>query len=253
MTSPITRVPQPGLAWPLPVGAGLTHAGLQREANEDAILTDPSGALWAVADGMGGYGHGDVAADMVIDHLSRLPHDGTGAAGVAAALAEANRAIRVHARATGIAAMGATAVALLISGPVASVVWAGDSRAYLLREGRLRRLTRDHSVVQDLIERGRLRPEEAEDHPQGHIVTRAVGATDELEAESRELALARGDVILLASDGLTRCVPEPEIAALLGASREPETACRRLVEAALEHGAPDNVSVIVVAAGGPIP
>jgi protein phosphatase len=246
-------VPQPGLAWPLPVGAGLTHAGLQREANEDAILTDPSGALWAVADGMGGYGHGDVAADMVIDHLSRLPHDGTGAAGVAAALAEANRAIRTHARATGIAAMGATAVALLISGPVASVVWAGDSRAYLLREGRLRRLTRDHSVVQDLIDRGRLSPEEAEDHPQGHIVTRAVGATDELEAEIRELALARGDVILLASDGLTRCVPEPEIAALLGASREPETACRRLVEAALEHGAPDNVSVIVVAAGGPIP
>ena len=252
MTSPITRVPQPGLAWPLPVGAGLTHEGLQREANEDAILTDPSGALWAVADGMGGYGHGDVAADMVIDHLSRLPHDGIGAAGVVAALAEANRAIRRHARVAGIAAMGATVVALLISGPVAVVVWAGDSRAYLLRNGSLRRLTRDHSVVQDLLDGGRLRPEEAEAHPQGHIVTRAVGATEELEAETREVALARGDVILLCSDGLTRCVPELQVAEVLATSREPETACRRLVEAALEHGAPDNVSVIVVAAGGPV-
>lgn len=245
MTSPPTRVPRPPRAALTARGAGLSHPGRLREANEDAILTDPSGALWAVADGMGGYGHGDLAADIVIEQLARLPHGIPGEA-VAGALMAANDAIRAQARARGLAAMGATAVAALVGGGRAVIYWAGDSRAYLLRGGALVPLTRDHSLVQDLVDRGGLARADARSHPQGHVVTRAVGAAEQLDVDHAEAELAAGDTLLLCSDGLTACVPEAEIAGALAAGPEPEATCRRLVAAALERGAPDNVSVVVV-------
>jgi serine/threonine protein phosphatase PrpC len=245
MKRPGTRLP-PTATRLIATGAGLSHRGHVREVNEDAILTDPTGALWAVADGMGGHGHGDLAADLVIDAFARLPHGGGGRSLLQDAFASAHAEVRRRARAEGFGPIGATLVALLVEGDRATLAWAGDSRGYLWRQGRLERLTRDHSLVQDLVDRGELDAVAAEHHPQAHVVTRAVGAADRLEPAFREVALHSGDRLLLCSDGLTRCVPEPEIAALLAAAPDPPRACRDLIEAALARGAPDNVSAIVV-------
>jgi protein phosphatase len=217
-----------------------------REVNEDAILTDPTGALWAVADGMGGHGHGDIAADLVIDAFARLPHSGDRQTLLRSAFAAAQEAIRRRALAEGLGPIGATAVALLIEGDRATIAWAGDSRGYRSRGGRLERLTRDHSLVQEMVDRGEITEGEAEGHPQAHVVTRAVGAWERVDAALVDVALAAGDTLLLCSDGLTRCVPEAAIAAVLAAEPDPATACRALVEAALANGAPDNVAVVVV-------
>ncbi|MCA1490719.1 serine/threonine-protein phosphatase [Ensifer sp. NBAIM29] len=233
-----------------PEGAGLSHTGHVRKSNEDAILTDPSGALWAVADGMGGYGHGDVAADMVIEQLALLPHAPISCAHLVGAIQAANSAIRRWAASANVDQMGATAVAALIDGEVATIAWVGDSRAYRLRGGELSQLTRDHSVVQELLDGGHLTPSAVWQHPQAHVVTRAIGAADRLDVDTTEVALEPGDVLILCSDGLTDCVAEPEITSLMKAESTPAAACRRLVAAALDHGAPDNISVVVVRING---
>jgi protein phosphatase len=129
---------------------------------------------------------------------------------------------------------------------VAHVAWAGDSRAYLLRGGRLRPLTRDHSVVQEMVDRGELSPQEAESHPESNMVTRAVGGAPELEVDLVSVPLSIGDRLLLCSDGLTRCVYEQTVEALLRDATGPEDACQKLLREALDSGAPDNVSAITV-------
>ncbi len=217
-----------------------------RNRNEDAILTDPSGRLWAVADGMGGYGHGDIASDIVIDSLETIADDEDAGAALTARLTDANQIIRVRSAQPGMGQMGATVVAAIIDRARAQIAWAGDSRAYLLRSGGLRLVTHDHTVVQDMVDRGELSPEAAERHPESHVITRAVGGEDSLAVELITLPLTPGDRLLLCSDGLPRCVFEPAIAGILGSSATPEIACRDLVHAALDAGAPDNVSVIVV-------
>lgn len=227
-------------------GAGRSHRGLVREVNEDAILTDPTGVLWAVADGMGGHGHGDLAADLAIDALARLPHNGGGRTLLRRGLADAHGDIRRRARLDGLGEIGATVVAAMVEGDHAVIGWVGDSRAYLMRDGRLAPLTRDHSVVQELIDSAGLSAAEAAAHPQAHMVTRAIGVGEEAGPDFVELTVCAGDRLLLCSDGLTRCVPEPEIAAVLDAVDEPDAACVSLLEAALGHGAPDNVSAVLL-------
>lgn len=246
MNTPITVVPRDVRALPVAVGAGLTNRGMVRERNEDSILTDPTGVLWAVADGMGGYGNGDVASDIVIDCLAQISDDAEPGPALVARLKQANALVVENQRVAGMGQMGATVVAVLIARAVAHVAWAGDSRAYLLRGGHLRPLTRDHSVVQEMVDRGELSPEEAESHPESHMVTRAVGGGPELEVDLVSVPLAVGDRLLLCSDGLTRCVYEQTIEALLCEAAGPEEACRNLVREALESGAPDNVSAIIV-------
>lgn len=244
MTAPITVVPVVPHAAPVPQGAGLTHRGRVRERNEDSILTDPTGMLWAVADGMGGYGHGDVASDLVIDSLAALTDEGDPLAALIRHLELANDAVRAEAARVG--QMGATVVAAILHRAIAHVVWAGDCRAYLSRGGRLRLLTRDHSLVQDLLERGEITEAEAATHPEQHIVTRAIGGAAALEAESVSVPLLAGDRLLLCSDGLPRCVYDGSIASVLAQADTPQAACEALVREALEAGAPDNVSVIVI-------
>ena len=230
----------------MPEGAGLTHRGLVRDHNEDKILTDPCGQLWAVADGMGGYQHGEVASDVVIDCLEDFDDNIDPAGSFGKQLALANALLRQKAKAQGMGPMGATVVALFIDRALAHLAWAGDSRAYLLRGHRLRLLTRDHTVVQDLVDRGMLSPEEAEMHPESHVVTRAIGGDDAIELDHVALPLIIGDRLLLCSDGLVRCVYEPTVESILQDAATPQGACVALINEALGNGAPDNVSVIVV-------
>jgi PPM family protein phosphatase len=230
---------------PVGLGAGITHVGLVRQRNEDSILTDPTGALWAVADGMGGHGSGDVASDIVVERLSTAPDGADPLDVLETLLIEANEIIYRLACERG-RTMGATVVALMIENAVGYLAWAGDSRAYLLRNGRLRLLTRDHTVIQDLVDDGLIRPEEARGHAEANVVTRAIGAEPEIEIDSATVPFLAGDRMILCSDGLTGSVGDGTIAALLDAAETPEDACRSLLRAALEDGAPDNVSVVAI-------
>ncbi|MDO6584929.1 protein phosphatase 2C domain-containing protein [Salipiger sp. 1_MG-2023] len=248
MTPPTTRNPAPMA--PRLQGAGLTHVGRVRTENEDSILTDPAGLLWAVADGMGGQGHGAMASDIVIDHVAKLDDHAPAAPTLRAALLAANAAILDLAAQQNLGQIGATAVVALIQSCVAHLAWAGDCRAYLLRAGHLRLLSRDHTVVQEMIDEGLLSDENRERHPQRHVVTRAVGADPALEIDHVSAPLVPGDRLLLCSDGLTTCLPDSRIADLISAAGDPREACTDLLRAALEAGAPDNVSVIVVGVEG---
>jgi len=251
MSAPITRVPP---IWPMAApqfhGAGLTHAGLVRERNEDSILTDPSGVLWAVADGMGGYGHGDVASDIVIDRLSQVAEGTLSTHSLRSRLIEANSAILAKGGEPGMNQMGSTVVAALIQNSVATIAWAGDCRAYLMRHGALRLLTRDHTVVQEMVEQGLLRDTARESHPESHVVTRAIGFERDVEIDILQVPLVPGDRLMLCSDGLTACLSDQDIGSCMRAGTTPQGLCNALVAAALEAGAPDNVSAICVFATG---
>lgn len=220
--------------------------GRVRDSNEDSILTDPSGVVWAIADGMGGYGHGDVASDIVTDCLSRLKDDTLAGPELRTKLAEANAAVISQARAQRLDGMGATVVAMMIQNAIATIAWAGDCRAYLLRQGGLRLLTHDHTVVQDMVDQGLLDIRDRDEHPERHIVTRAVGAQSELEVDTVTVPLISGDRLMLCSDGLTACLADQLLATMLGENGNPEDVCAAMMTKALELGAPDNVSVIAV-------
>lgn len=248
MIAPTTVVPRtrPDSQPITPRGAGLTHRGQVRAANEDAILADPSGALWAVADGMGGHEGGAMAADIVVDTLAAISDDADPAEALEDAIEAANARVRAAAQTRGAQTMGATVVALFILHGVAHVAWAGDSRAYLVRGRRLRMLSHDHTVVQGMVDRGEIGRDEAERHPEAHIITRAVGAAPEIEVDHAAVPLVQGDRLLLCSDGLPRCVYEQVIEAIVTQPGPADLACQALIRRALEEGAPDNVSVIVV-------
>jgi serine/threonine-protein phosphatase Stp1 len=229
--------------------ASRTHVGLKRKINEDSILVDSARGLWAVADGMGGHEAGEVASAMVVQALSALPaaediDDLVG--GAVHALRQVNRDLIELARteASG-RTIGTTVVGVILAGGFFRCFWAGDSRAYRMRDGVLTRISRDHSLVQQLVDSGMLRAEEAERHENSNVVTRAVGVAPEVDVDLIEGDAMSGDLFLLASDGLTRVVDDREIAAELERSA-PETAADTLLQTVLERGAPDNVSMIIV-------
>src|SRR5947209_4269319 len=165
-----------------------THVGLKRKINEDSVFADAGRALWAVADGMGGHEAGEVASAMVADALRCLPaasNPDALAASAAEALREVNQQLIALGRSDGRdQTIGTTVVGLAIGEGRYSCFWAGDSRAYLLRGGEIRRLSRDHSLVQDLVDAGMLEPEQAEHHENANVITRAVGAAENLELET---------------------------------------------------------------------
>jgi serine/threonine protein phosphatase Stp1 len=226
-----------------------THIGTVRQRNEDAVLDRPEIGLWAVADGAGGHERGDYASARVVEALAAIDAAYSGARlvqEVRASLARVNNELRAKATVLGPNALiCTTVVTLLIDTGQARVLWAGDSRLYLMRAGRLRQLTRDQSYVQDLVDRGEITREEAAGHPLSNIVTNLVGGSDELIFEERHERLETGDILLLCSDGLSGSVDDAEIAEVLGAYRL-STAADRLIECALAQGARDNVSVVVV-------
>ena len=233
--------------------AAITDAGRVRRVNEDACLERPlpEGGIWVVADGMGGHHAGDVAARMVAEALQDVASPANLSElidGVEDRLQDVHRRLgELAGHGPDARTIGATVAALLCYRRQAVCMWAGDSRIYLLRDGGLRRLTRDHSEVEELICEGRLRRDEAESHPAANVITRAVGGIldEDLELEVRYQELRAGDRFLLCSDGLYKELGNDEIAALLSAGDVGRVA-RSLLDEALERAGRDNITVIVV-------
>jgi serine/threonine-protein phosphatase Stp1 len=228
---------------------GRTHVGCRRKVNEDAMLSRPG--LWVVADGMGGHMAGEVASALVVEMLGTFAAEGSRAARTAAAhaaLQDANNRLLEMAADTGTErTIGSTVVMMAADEKSFSCLWAGDSRAYLARDGVLSQMTRDHSLVQQLVDSGDLDPSATTHHPNANIITRAVGAAADLVVDSVDGEVRDGDVFLLASDGLTRLLGDTEILQELEAS-DLEAAGDRLLTTCLDRQAPDNVTFIIVRA-----
>jgi protein phosphatase len=226
--------------------AALTDPGRKRRRNEDSFVVEPP--LFVVADGMGGAQAGEVASRLAAasfrefheaDELEPEPR-------LEAIIQEANRRIFDRARHdTGLSGMGTTVTAALLGEDAIAMGHVGDSRAYRVREGELEQLTQDHSLVADLIRSGRLTPEEAEDHPQRSVITRALGTDPDVDVDTFLVEARPGDLFLICSDGLTSMVPEEEILETLRTSPTLDQAAKALVKAANKQGGEDNITVIL--------
>jgi serine/threonine-protein phosphatase Stp1 len=223
-----------------------THVGRVRKVNEDSILVLPDQKIWVVSDGMGGHEGGDFASRMVVDSIAVLPRmEATEKLGqIRQALQSAHQVI-VHEAESRHAVMGATVVALVLADGHFGALWAGDSRLYRLRDGKIELLTTDHSVVAALVEAGQMNWDEAGQHPQANAITRAVGVGQVLELDKIRGDARTGDRFLLCSDGLNKYATIAELgSAMSGVPIEVVT--DRLIQMALDRGGADNVSVIVV-------
>jgi PPM family protein phosphatase len=248
------------------VAYGLSHVGRQRQHNEDSFLVADDAKLFLVADGMGGHAAGEIASRIAVDSISEFilhtkEDDGTwphaydehfkrSTNRLMAAVRMANtrvlEAMRKDARLRG---MGTTVVACLADGETMSVAHVGDSRAYMIRDQKLQRITNDHSWVFEQVQAGMLTEAEAEKHPLRNVITRALGGALQVNPDASEIEVRPGDVFLLCSDGLTGMVPEEEILRVVTqSSGDLQKACQRLIEEANERGGLDNVTAILVKA-----
>lgn len=234
--------------------AALTDPGKKRKRNEDRLLADS--LLFAVADGMGGHRAGETASEIALRSIAAelsgicLDLEGEPPLQVEARLRRAvDRANdEVYSRAASdarYAGMGTTLTVAFVCGDHMLVGHVGDSRLYRLREGTLDQLTRDHSLVAEMVEGGKLSAAEAKKHPQRAIITRAIGTGKSVEVDIESQAIQAGDRYLLCTDGLSSLVPDDVIAAELGDAGGLDDACRRLIEAANERGGVDNITVVV--------
>lgn len=231
-----------------------TDPGRVHPHNEDACLVETGLGLFAVADGVGGQPAGEVAARLAVARLPGLVRralaqaspSAEGAA-VARALVDLNGVVLAEAAADpNLAGMGTTVVLALVAGHSVHLAHLGDSRAYLLRQGGLRRLTEDHSLATALVRGGVLDADQAGRHPFARHLTQAVGLADVPEPAVRRLDLVAGDRLLLCSDGVSTMLADDRIAAILGRHARPKAACRALVDAANDAGGRDNISAVVV-------
>ena len=214
-----------------------SHVGRIRRINEDRVFDRADLGLWAVADGMGGHRRGDKAAETAIECLAALtlPFDSRQ---LCAAVERANEQVY---RAFG-GQSGTTLVMLQIESGVGTLRWAGDSRAYRIRKDRLELLTRDHSVVQELVEAGLMDTAQAASHPQANVITRALGAAQQLELESVSVELVQGDRLLLCSDGLSRTLGESDLRANISITEQAD----QLLANSLRRDGSDNTSLILI-------
>jgi serine/threonine-protein phosphatase Stp1 len=224
----------------------VTDRGTVRPHNEDAFVDAPELGLFAVADGAGGHASGELASSMLAEALSAISvhlAPAEALAQIRLAVVAVHMALQAEAARRGDSMIASTLVVLLIRSGHFAALWAGDSRIYLLRGGALSQVTRDHSLVQALLDQGAIRPHQALTHPQANVITRAIGAPDDTGELDKAIGLARaGDIFLLCSDGLTKVLDDPTIAQLMVA---PDPA-RTLIQAALSGGARDNVTAVVV-------
>ncbi len=225
--------------------AAVTDIGRVRTHNEDAVLAQPP--LFVVADGLGGHEAGEVASSIAVETVrDHAPRRAEGPA-LARAVKAANRAvIRAAKEGVGRTGMGTTITAAMVDAGHIVIAQVGDSRAYLMHNGTLERLTEDHSMMADLIKRGQITEAESRVHPNRSVITRALGTDTNMSADSYEYDAETGDRLLLCSDGLTSMLEDPQIAEILGGYRDPTLTAHALIAAAVEAGGHDNVSVIVV-------
>ena len=224
--------------------AGQSDQGKVREENEDSYFA--SDFMLAVADGMGGHQAGGLAGRIAVDVISKsiTRPPGRPRATLAHGVAEANRAIRRRAAELGRGSMGTTLTVALAKGDRLWIAHVGDSRAYLLRDGQLRQLTQDHSLVADLVRNGQLSETEAREHPKRHIITRALGSDKTVRPDIFSVELNPNDRVLLCTDGLTGVMDDRGILVSARAPK-PALACSKLVEAANAGGGPDNITVVI--------
>ena len=232
----------------IPSVGALTDPGLTRPQNEDSMLVEPP--LYAVADGMGGHRAGEVASRVALEELLANAPRSADSKALARAVRAANRAVIDSAEKTRTrSGMGTTVTAAMVDGTHIAIAHVGDSRAYLLHEGRLTRITDDHSMVADLVRQGALTEEDARFHPQRSVITRALGSDRNMLADLYDVEAVAGDRLLLTTDGLTGMIPDDYICDLLAAESDPDAAAAKLVEAANRAGGYDNITVIVIDIG----
>lgn len=243
-------VPVPGgeleLSW-----AAVTDTGRRREVNQDAVFA--SFPLFVVADGMGGHVGGEIASARTIERLSAVADAGTVTPKtIEKALARAVKDIAAHPEATD-DGTGTTVTGLFLDTSGDAPHWVtlniGDSRVYLVRDGAIIQITTDHSVVQELVAAGRLSPEEAENHPYGNVITRAVGPSEGVTPDYVRLDVVEGDRFVVCSDGLTKELTDYGIRHFLDENPDPAAAVSAMLEAALENGGRDNITIIVLDVG----
>ena len=221
-----------------------TDIGCLRDHNEDSLVVTPP--LFAVADGMGGHAAGEVASEIAVRVLSELAPEHPDVEALGRAIEEANRAVIQAAReGRGRQGMGTTMTAARLEGERLVIAQVGDSRAYLLHQGKLQQLTRDHSLMADMIEAGQLTPEEARTHPQRSVITRALGSDAHLHPDIYEINVETGDRLLICSDGLSGMIFDDQIENTLRRVQDPQRCASQLVNEAIAAGGHDNVTVIV--------
>ena len=222
-----------------------TDTGRQRRENEDSAIA--RAPMFVVADGMGGARAGEVASQIAIESFQRgLPDSGNSEEQLAERVREANRAIYDRAsQEPDLSGMGTTLTAAYVLDSEVAIAHVGDSRAYLFRDGELRRLTQDHSLVGELVARGKLTEEQAAEHPQRSIITRALGIEREVEVDTWSHPVRAGDIVLLCSDGLTSMISEERVAEALAGAPALEEAASRLIAEANAAGGRDNITVVL--------
>jgi serine/threonine protein phosphatase PrpC len=225
-----------------------THVGLIRPQNEDSYLCRHP--LYAVADGLGGHAAGEVASALVVERLRDVSLDDDVTAesvGLADAVRDANRRIHESAeRDPEHAGMGTTVTAAAAVGDTLCFAHVGDSRAYLIRDGELSRITEDHTPVQRAVRAGVISAEEALHHPSRHVLAQAVGLDVDIEVDTPQLDVQAGDRVILCTDGMTDPIPDTDIVGVVAGRTSPEAAVEALITAALQRGGPDNVTIVVV-------
>lgn len=254
----MTENPEYTLKPSLPISWGAaTHAGKVREENEDTFLAEPQLALFLVSDGMGGHRGGELASKIVIEDLPVMIENSLDKLKVGSpktiksllsrSIAEQSKQLWLEATSeTGFKDMGATLVTVLLRNEHCFVANLGDSRAYLFRKGRLSQLTRDHSVVSDLVMEGLIGPEEAKSHEARGQITSYIGMEEKPHPYVRSFLLKKNDRLLLCTDGLTDLVDDEGIAAILKKEPDAQAVCQELVKAANAAGGYDNITVMTV-------
>lgn len=225
--------------------AALSNVGRVRDHNEDSILAEPP--LYAVADGMGGHEAGEIASSIAVEQLLAYAPTTPDAAGLMRAVKQANSAIiQAGTENIGRVGMGTTMTSAIIDNGRAVFAQVGDSRAYLLRSGRLSQVTQDHSVVATMVRSGSISESEARVHPQRNVITRALGSDAHVIIDTYEYETLRGDRWLLCSDGLSGPVDDEHLEEILNQERDPRVCAEKLIEAANAAGGNDNISAIVI-------
>jgi protein phosphatase len=232
---------------PFDTGAA-THVGKLRDRNEDNFLVRPEIGLWTVADGMGGHSAGDLASATIVEELRTIEQPQSASELLALCedrILKANARLREAANKRDGAVMGSTVAVLLAYDQHFACVWSGDSRVYIIRDGDIQQVSRDHTEVQELVTQGVLDAAQAKSWPRRNIVTHAIGVDDDPQLEMRSGVLEEDDIFVVCSDGLTAHIEDEEIRDCVAESFS-QAACDRLIEMTLERGATDNVTVIVV-------